>query len=146
MLISCSIIHSFQMLQNLSVATEAMESFVSSQKKFTAALAELDISLKTDDTETGGKRKRVAKIPKDPDAPKRPASSYLLFQNEIRAQLKEENPNMNNSDLVKHISARWATMTAEDKTVGQREVLRFIFTYTRPSGVEQPFRLAQEKV
>ena len=121
-----------QMLQCLSVATDAMESFVSSSKTFATALAEIDISVKTDDSETSGKRKRVAKTPKDPDAPKRPASSYLLFQNELRTQLKEENPNMHHNELVKHISARWASMTAEDKAVGQRVVLRFIFfsTYT----------------
>ena len=117
------------MLQCLSVATDAMESFVSSSKTFATALAEIDISVKTDDSETGGKRKRVAKTPKDPDAPKRPASSYLLFQNELRIQLKEKNPNMHHNELVKHISARWASMTAEDKAVGQRVVLRFIFFF-----------------
>ena len=57
-----------------------MESFISSQKKYSAALAEEVNSITTDElTENrdGGKQKHAPKAPKDPDTPKRPASSYL---------------------------------------------------------------------
>ncbi|KAG8750247.1 hypothetical protein FRC12_012971, partial [Ceratobasidium sp. 428] len=44
---------------------------------------------------TGKKRGRVpreGKRVKDPNAPKRPATSYILFQNDIRDELKAKNP------------------------------------------------------
>jgi len=69
-----------------------------------------------DGTGEGAKRKR-RKQPKDPNAPKRPASSYILFQNEIRKKMKESNPGMSNAELVASISKQWQTMTDEDKAV-----------------------------
>ncbi|KAF8169512.1 high mobility group box domain-containing protein [Pholiota molesta] len=60
------------------------------------------------------KRKRNTK-PKDPNAPKRPASSYILFQNEVRKELKEQNPNLSNSDLLGLISEQWKQMSDEQK-------------------------------
>lgn len=60
------------------------------------------------------KRKRIIK-PKDPNAPKRPASSYILYQNDVRKELKEQHPEMNNADLLTMISERWKNMTTEEK-------------------------------
>jgi hypothetical protein len=67
-----------------------------------------------------GKKKRKTKQPKkirDPDMPKRPASSYLLFQNEIRKELKSQNPNMTQSELLSMIAKQWAEMNPEQKTI-----------------------------
>lgn len=60
------------------------------------------------------KRKRKVK---DPNAPKRPASSYIMFQNDIRKDLKEKNPQLNNVDLLALISQKWSEMSEEDKAV-----------------------------
>ncbi|KAF7301309.1 HMG box domain-containing protein [Mycena indigotica] len=65
---------------------------------------------------TNGKRKRATKK-KDPNAPKRPASSYLLFQNEIRKPLKEKYPELNNTDLLNMIKTQWSDMSEEKKAV-----------------------------
>jgi hypothetical protein len=73
---------------------------------------------KADVLEEGGKKKR-AKKPKDPNAPKRPASSYLLFQNDIRQELKKKHPNMSHGELLSMISKQWAAMTDEQKAVSQ---------------------------
>ncbi len=83
-----------------------------------------------DDKATGGKRKRKSEAgddteapkrrkrkPKDPNAPKRPASSYIFFQNEVRKKLKASNPNMSNSELLTMISKQWQEMSEEDKAV-----------------------------
>ncbi|KAI0662866.1 HMG-box [Cubamyces menziesii] len=59
-----------------------------------------------------GKRQ---KKPKDPNAPKRPASSYLLFQNDVRQELKAKNPNMRNNELLSAIAKMWAEMPQEQK-------------------------------
>jgi transcriptional regulator HMO1 len=70
-----------------------------------------------DDDEGDGKKKKAPRKPKDPNAPKRPPSSYLLFQNEVRAELKSKYPNLPNSELLQMISKRWAAMSDEDKEV-----------------------------
>lgn len=62
--------------------------------------------------EEGGKRKRKLK---DPNAPKRPPSSYILYQNEIRQQIKKEHPEMTNSELLAFISKQWAEMDESEK-------------------------------
>lgn len=69
-----------------------------------------------DETAANGKRKRVVKK-KDPNAPKRPASSYLLFQNEIRKDIKEKFPNLNNTELLNVIKTQWAEMSEAKKAV-----------------------------
>lgn len=68
-----------------------------------------------DDTD-GPKAKRVKK-PRDPNAPKRPASSYLLFQNEVRQQLKDKNPTLPNNELLSLIAKMWKEMPKEQKDV-----------------------------
>ena len=76
--------------------------------------------------QTGSKRKsrlhhpdgkRKAKKPRDPNAPKRPPSSYLLFQNDVRNELKAKNPNLSNNELLGAISKLWADMPQEQKDV-----------------------------
>lgn len=67
-----------------------------------------------EDGDASKKRKRVAK-PKDPNAPKRPASSYILFQNEVRKELKERHPDLSNADLLSLISEQWKSMSDEQK-------------------------------
>jgi transcriptional regulator HMO1 len=65
----------------------------------------------------GDGKKKKEKKPKDPNAPKRPPSSYLIFQNEVRAELKAKYPELPNSELLQMISKRWAAMSDEDKEV-----------------------------
>ncbi|KAF9526265.1 hypothetical protein CPB83DRAFT_817278 [Crepidotus variabilis] len=72
------------------------------------------VALSPEVGESGKKRKRNVK-PKDPNAPKRPASSYILFQNEVRKELKEQHPNLSNSDLLSLISEQWKNMSDEQK-------------------------------
>ncbi|TFK56245.1 HMG-box [Heliocybe sulcata] len=73
------------------------------------------------DEEGTGKR---AKKVKDPNAPKRPPSSYLLFQNEVRKVIHQQNPNMPNSELLKEISRRWKELSPKDKEVRRSCFLR----------------------
>ncbi|KAI0733389.1 HMG-box [Fomitopsis betulina] len=52
---------------------------------------------------------------KDPLAPKRPPSSYLLFQNEVRSELKKTHPGMPNNELLGMIAKQWSEMTQDEK-------------------------------
>ncbi|KAK2462280.1 hypothetical protein APHAL10511_005586 [Amanita phalloides] len=68
----------------------------------------------TDDADAPKRRKRK---PKDPNAPKRFASSYIFFQNEVRKELKASHPNMSNNELLGLISKQWQTLSEEEKAV-----------------------------
>lgn len=65
----------------------------------------------------GSKKRKRASKPKDPNAPKRPASSYILFQNAIRSELRKQFPEITNAELLSMISEKWKSMPAEDKEV-----------------------------
>lgn len=69
--------------------------------------------------EDGEEKKKRKTKPKDPNAPKRPPSSYLLFQNEVRQELKAKNPDMPNNALLGMIAKEWANMPQEQKDVRQ---------------------------
>lgn len=70
-----------------------------------------------EDGEPDGKKKRAPRKLKDPNAPKRPASSYLLYQNDVRAELKTKYPGIPNSELLQMIAKRWAAMSDTEKEV-----------------------------
>ncbi|CAD6251202.1 unnamed protein product [Miscanthus lutarioriparius] len=51
----------------------------------------------------------------DPNRPKRPASSFLLFSKQARKQLLEERPGINNSTLNALISVKWKELSGEER-------------------------------
>merc|ERR1712228_937234 len=67
----------------------------------------------------GGKRsKKAPKKPKQPDAmPKRNQSSYFLFSNERREQIKAENPSKKLTELSRLIADEWKKKSDDEKKV-----------------------------
>lgn len=61
------------------------------------------------------------KKPKDHNAPKRALSSYLLFANDNRARIREENPEFKMTDITKLIAKSWKQITEEVKAKYQRQ-------------------------
>mmetsp|Transcript_3183 Transcript_3183/g.2066 ORF Transcript_3183/g.2066 Transcript_3183/m.2066 type:complete len:154 (+) Transcript_3183:110-571(+) len=57
----------------------------------------------------------VKKSPRDPGAPKRNMSAYLLYQNAMRDQFKALNPGMTFGQLAKYTSAMYAEMPPAEK-------------------------------
>ena len=57
----------------------------------------------------------VKRKKKDPDAPKRPTSSYLFFCKEERETVKSEFPEMKNPEIVKEMGSRWRELSEEDR-------------------------------
>jgi len=52
---------------------------------------------------------------KDPDAPKRAASSYIFFQNDLRQELRKQHPDIAPAEIMARVSKQWAEMTPEQK-------------------------------
>jgi hypothetical protein len=69
-----------------------------------------------DDVEGGNKKRRTKKI-RDPDLPKRAASSYIFFQNDLRPELRKQHPDISTADIMARVKKRWAEMTPEQKAV-----------------------------
>ncbi|KAH9049202.1 hypothetical protein EDB83DRAFT_2226873, partial [Lactarius deliciosus] len=72
-----------------------------------------------DDIDGPTKKRRVSnKKVKDPDAPKRAASSYIFFQNDLRQELRKQHPDISAAEVMSMVSKQWADMTREQKAVG----------------------------
>ncbi|KAG8716405.1 hypothetical protein FRC11_013388 [Ceratobasidium sp. 423] len=73
-------------------------------------------------TVTGKKRGRApkeGKRVKDPNAPKRPATSYIMFQNDIRDELRQKHPELPYKELLGKVSEAWAVLGEDQKKAYQ---------------------------
>mmetsp|Transcript_31935 Transcript_31935/g.42284 ORF Transcript_31935/g.42284 Transcript_31935/m.42284 type:complete len:172 (+) Transcript_31935:114-629(+) len=61
---------------------------------------------------TGGK---AAKAEKDPDAPKKPQTSYFLFMNAKRPETKAADPSLTFGTLTKKLTEMWKGLSDEDR-------------------------------
>ena len=59
--------------------------------------------------------KKKEKKVRDPLAPKRPASSYLLFANSERAKVRISMPELSHREVVAELGRRWSSLPAEEK-------------------------------
>jgi hypothetical protein len=79
------------------------------------------LNAETEEVKTDGKAKKekVKRVPKpkDPNAPKRPPSAYLIYQNAMREELKAAHPEFSYKEILKEIAARWQKITPEEKEV-----------------------------
>ncbi len=62
---------------------------------------------------------KTKKPARDPGAPKRNLSAYLLYQNSMREHFKAQNPGMSFGQLSKYTSAMYAQLTPEEKAQWQ---------------------------
>ncbi|KGB79426.2 nonhistone protein 6 [Cryptococcus deuterogattii R265] len=62
-------------------------------------------------------RKKKEKKIRDPNAPKRPPSAYILFQNEVRDDIRTSNPGMPYKDVLQIISQRWKELPDSEKKI-----------------------------
>ena len=59
--------------------------------------------------------KKNLKAMKDDNAPKKPRSSYLLFSNSIRDEVRHENPKLDMGEISKILGSRWNSASDEIK-------------------------------
>lgn len=69
------------------------------------------------------------KAMKDDNAPKRARSSYMLFSNQIRADVMKENPNLEMGQVSKILGSRWKsssdTVKEEFKQLAEQDKERY---------------------
>merc|ERR1712034_55948 len=61
------------------------------------------------------KLKKIGKKPKDTNAPKRPATTFFVFANEIRAEVREDNPEASIGQLGKLLGERYNALDEDQK-------------------------------
>merc|ERR1719219_3270965 len=54
-------------------------------------------------------------FPKDPNAPKRPMSSYMFFVNEQRPYVVSEHPDMKATDVLRELGKRWSRLSSKQQ-------------------------------
>ncbi|CAI0408633.1 unnamed protein product [Linum tenue] len=67
----------------------------------------------------------------DPNKPKKPASSFLLFSKETRKSLMEERPGTNNSTITALISVKWKELSEEERQVWNSKAAEAMDAYKK---------------
>ena len=105
-----------QLLQQLAQQNEAAGAHFQSQqvaKKDEPAPRKRKRGSAVEGDEKPGRKRRV----KDPNAPKRPPSAYLLFQNQVRKEMVKQHDGLPYHEVLGEIAKRWAVMPDEQKKV-----------------------------
>jgi len=108
------------------------------------------------------KRRTTTRKAKDPDAPKRAASSYIFYQNDLRQELRKQHPELSSAEIMARVSKQWAEMTPEQKAPYERlqaeakqkwetekrayEARRGIVAPTKPAGRKTAAATVEEPV
>jgi len=68
----------------------------------------------------------MGKAPKDPNAPKRPLSAYMLWAAEARGDVAESHPDYSITEIASKLGKMWKKVSAADKAdyVGQSDTLK----------------------
>jgi high mobility group protein B3 len=101
-------------------------------------------SKKTEVSKLVGSTERTTKKKKDPNAPKRPKTGYILFCGEKREEVKSKNKNMSATEITSKLAELWKKISEKDKkkyeTLAQEDKQRYekeLEEYTPPSDVEE---------
>lgn len=87
--------------------------------------------------------KTLERKKKDPNAPRKPQSAYLIFCNENRGLVKEQNPEIVATDVMRKLSEMWKEVKADKKKSqlymkkaerAREEYLKQMEEYTPPPG------------
>jgi hypothetical protein len=106
-----------------------------------------------EDEGRSGSRKRKRRKRKDPNAPKRPRSTYMCFCAEQRAALVEKNPDMKVTEIAKTLGAMWTELSIEQRAgydeaaaADKQRYQEQMATYTPPpAATKQPPKKKKKK-
>jgi hypothetical protein len=77
------------------------------------------------DSESSGanvaEKKKAGKKDKDPNAPKRPRSAYIIFSGQEGKKIRAANPEMSAKDVMREIGRRWSQIDPEKKAKFEEE-------------------------
>ena len=77
--------------------------------------------VKTEEKPIVKTKPKKKKRDKDPNAPKKPLTAFMLYTNNRRPHIKKDNPSIVITDISKRIGAEWSAMTDEKKKSWQEK-------------------------
>merc|ERR1719318_123305 len=77
------------------------------------------------------------KFKKDPNAPKRSMSSYMLFVNETRPQYVQENPDLAVTEVLSGLGKLWADVSSSDKAAYEKKAAKPKEKYKKSSNYKK---------
>jgi len=96
---------------------------------------------KDDDDDDEKKPKRVRRTKKDKNAPKKGKTAFIIFSNETRPIVKDEQPELTFAEIAKEIASRWKAVDAATKKrvekLAEKDKERYVKemeNYTPPDG------------
>lgn len=132
--------------------TELITSVMSKSKCSKASISSVIAELTTRQAELVGTSAPASRKKKDPNAPKKPRTGYIIFCSEQRDTMKTQNPDMNTKELTSALANRWQSLSDLEKkkytTKAEKDKDRYaseMETYTPPEGLEQPVSKAEKK-
>ena len=93
--------------------------------------------LESDSDVTQKKRKQSPKA-KDPDAPKRPLSSFMVFSGLNRQEVKQSNPELKATQIAVKLGEMWGLLTDEQKAVFKTPSVVSVVVAANESGDSEP--------
>ena len=79
------------------------------------------VELLTDNTNLKKEKAARSKRKKDPHAPKRNKSSYMLFSSSVYEEIRKANPSLKITEISSKIGEMWSNLDAETKAVYQQK-------------------------
>lgn len=138
--------------KSFSTLTEVVSSAMSKSKCSKASINSVIAELTSRQSELVGASGSSSRKKKDPNAPKKPRTGYIIFCSEQRETMKAQNPDMNTKELTSALANRWQALSDAEKkkyTVkAEKDKERYaseMETYTPPEGLEQPVSKAEKK-
>lgn len=144
--------------QLISLAQECVKEIAGDKKKVDVetlleALASKEQKTKINEIIAKVKATRAKKL-KDPEAPKRPMTSFLFFCKENRLRVREENPELEPKNITKQLGVEWKSLDADGKEKyekmaekAKKKYDKEMKRYVRPSDEElEKLDINQKKV
>ena len=79
--------------------------------------------------DSGGVRGKKVKKTRDPDEPKKPLSSFMIFRAEEEAGVKRELPSLLPRDVMSELGNRWRLLEQEEKEVYMARARQLTLAY-----------------
>ena len=104
-----------------STFTTAMKAIFDEQNRMTVRLLsdkygfDAVEALKSLSIEAEVKKVKKVKKEKDPSKPKRAATGYILFGQDVRPKIKESKPEIKPKDTVREIAEQWKALSQEKR-------------------------------
>jgi hypothetical protein len=83
-------------------------------------------------------KKKSTKKDKDPNAPKRARSAYIIFSGEEGKKIRKAHPEMSAPDVMREIGRRWGTLDASDKVRYEEDAAADKERYSEEMGSYSP--------